>query len=288
MTKKKSRKMAAFLAAVLAAALCLCQAAFAAESAGIEEEEDRQSTLSIDLEGQDKTATMALYHVGEWDGSQGAYVPIDAFQGAGVSFADMMSEEGMTVDEMEAACETLIAYAAANGIQAVDTQTTEGGKLQFMPVGTGLYLVAQAGDASTFRVASFLTTLPMLEDGIWEYAVEAHPKNADVPVPPTQAPTEAPTQPGGNGSSSGGGRTRRTSDASGTAIGDGDVPLDTIEDDPTPLGQILDTIEDALTPLAGLLPKTGDRSIAYLPLFLAFLASGAGIVLFAAKRKREA
>ena len=117
MTKKKSRKMAAILAAVLAAALCLCQAAFAAESAGIEE--DRQSTLSIDLEGQDKTATMALYYVGEWDGSQGAYVPIDAFQGAGVSFAVMMSEEGMTVDEMEAACETLIAYAAANGIQAV-------------------------------------------------------------------------------------------------------------------------------------------------------------------------
>ena len=38
MMKDKKRKMAAFLAAVSAAALCLCQAAFAAESAGIEED----------------------------------------------------------------------------------------------------------------------------------------------------------------------------------------------------------------------------------------------------------
>ena len=163
MMKDKKRKMAAFLAAVSAAALCLCQAAFAAESAGIEE--DRQSVLSIDLEGQDKMATMALYHVGEWDGSQGTYVLTGDFGGASVSFADMMSEEGMSVDDTRAACEALIGYAVANGIQPVDLRTTEGGRLQFAPVDTGIYLVAQVGDSSTFQVSSFLTTLPVLEDG---------------------------------------------------------------------------------------------------------------------------
>ena len=282
MRDKKSRKMAAFLAAVLAAALCLCQAAFAAESAGIDTE--RQSTLSIDLEGQDKTATMALYRVGEWDGSQGMYVLAGSFEGAGVSFADMMTQEGMSAEDAKAACDTLIAYAAANGIQPVETKATEGGTLQFSPVDTGLYLVAQAGDTSTFQVSAFLTTLPMLEDGVWQYAPVAKPKNAVVPVPP--APTEPSTQPSGGGGSTGG-RNRRTSDVSGTTIGEAGVPLEAIDDGETPLAdRILDTIEDALTPLAGLLPKTGDRSIAYLPLFLAFLASGAGIVLFAAKRKR--
>lgn len=281
MMKDKKRKMAAFLAAVSAAALCLCQAAFAAESAGIEE--DRQSVLSIDLEGQDKMATMALYHVGEWDGSQGTYVLTGDFGGASVSFADMMSEEGMSVDDTRAACEALIGYAVANGIQPVDLRTTEGGRLQFAPVDTGIYLVAQVGDSSTFQVSSFLTTLPVLEDGAWDYAVVAHPKNADVPVPPP-APTEPATQPSGGGGGGGGGR-RTTAVQGGTVIGEGDVPLQTINDENTPLGQILDTIEDALTPLAGLLPKTGDRSISYLPLFLAFMASGAGIILFAVKRK---
>lgn len=278
MMKEKRSKMAAFLAAVLAAALCLCQAAFAAESAGIDPERD--TTLSIDLEGQDKKATMALYRIGQWDGSLGAYVLNDTFAGSGVDLAELMAGDGMTTQEMEDACAALVAYAHENGIQALETKDTEGGKLQFAAVPNGFYLVAQAGDDSTFRVAPFFTTLPLLEDGVWDYAVEAHPKNAAVPVVP---PTEPATQPGG----SGGGRTRRTSDVSGgTTIGEAGVPLDTIEDDPTPLGQILDTIEDALTPLAGLLPKTGDRSIAYLPLFLAFVASGAGIVLFAAKRKR--
>ncbi len=283
MIKKKTKKMAAFLAAVLMAALCLCQAAFAAEtkSAGIEE---RGSTLSIDLEGQDKRATMALYQIGDWDGEQGAYVLNGTFAGSGVDLAELMAGDGMTTQEMEDTCAALVAYAEAKGITAQEVKDTEEGRLTFGPVGNGLYLVAQTGEDSAFQVAPFFTTLPRLEDEGWDYQVEAQPKNAVVPVPPAEVPTEAPTQ-SGNGSTSGGSSTRRSSGAANTI--NAEAATDTIEDEATPLGeQIIDTIEDALTPLASLLPKTGDRSVAYLPLFLAFLASGAGIVLFAVKRKQ--
>ncbi len=283
MRKDKRRGMAAFLAAVLVAALCLCQAAFAAESAGIEE--DGQSTLSIDLEGQEKRATLSLYAIGHWDGSQGAYVLDDAFAGSGIDLAELMDGDGMTTQEMEEACAALAAYARDNGIQALETKDTEGGKLQFMPVPNGFYLVAQTGDDSTFKVASFFTPLPLLEDGTWDYGVEAHPKNADVPAPPP-TPTEPAARPdGGNGGGGGGGRRTYTVGGSAT-IGEGGTPLDTIEDGDTPLGPLLDTIQDTLTPLASLLPKTGDRSIAYLPLFLTFMASGAGILVLAGMRKR--
>lgn len=278
-TKHKKRKMAAFLTALLLTALCLCQAVFAADTAGIDP--TRQASLHIDLKEvgtttTDKTAVIAVYHVGEWDGTKGQYTLTERFAGSG---ADITGLE--TADDVLNASRILDAYAVSRNLAETAKQTTSNGEATFTGLSTGLYLVCQRrGDSDNVTVSPFLTTLPVLDEetDTWNYTVNCYPKSqADTP--------DTPDNPGGGGGGStgggGGGRTDLTDPGTTTIINEGSVPqagLDGGEgEDPI-------LIEEEGVPLFAL-PKTGDDSATYGMLIGIMVLAAAGGALMLWKRK---
>ena len=279
-TKHKKRKMAAFLTAVLLTALCLCQAVFAADTAGIDP--TRQASLHIDLKEvgtttTDKTAVIAVYHVGEWDGTKGQYTLTERFAGSG---ADIDSLE--TADDVRNASRILDAYAASRNLAETAKQTTSNGEATFTDLSTGLYLVCQRrGDSDNVTVSPFLTTLPVLDEetDTWNYTVNCYPKSqADTPDTP-----DNPGSGGGGGSNGGGGggRTDLTDPGTTTIINEGSVPQGGLDggegEDPI-------LIEEEGVPLFAL-PKTGDDSATYGMLIGIMVLAAAGGVLMLWKRK---
>ena len=272
--------MAAFLTALLLTALCLCQAVFAADTAGIDP--TRQASLHIDLKEvgtttTDKTAVIAVYHVGEWDGTKGQYTLTERFAGSG---ADITSLE--TADDVLNASRILDEYAASQNLAETAKQTTSNGEATFTGLSTGLYLVCQRrGDSDNVTVSPFLTTLPVLDEetDTWNYTVNCYPKSqADTPDTP-----DNPGSGGGGGSNGGGGggRADLTDPGTTTIINEGSVPqagLDGGEgEDPI-------LIEEEGVPLFAL-PKTGDDSATYGMLIGIMVLAAAGGVLMLWKRK---
>ena len=279
-TKHKKRKMAAFLTALLLTALCLCQAVFAADTAGIDP--TRQASLHIDLKEvgtttTDKTAVIAVYHVGEWDGTKGQYTLTERFAGSG---ADITGLE--TADDVRNASRILDEYAASQNLAETAKQTTSNGEATFTGLSTGLYLVCQRrGDSDNVTVSPFLTTLPVLDEetDTWNYTVNCYPKSqADTP--------DTPDNPGGGGGGGstgggGGGRTDLTDPGTTTIINEGSVPQGGLDggegEDPI-------LIEEEGVPLFAL-PKTGDDSATYGMLIGIMVLAAAGGVLVLRKRK---
>ena len=279
-TKHKKRKMAAFLTALLLTALCLCQAVFAADTAGIDP--TRQASLHIDLKEvgtttTDKTAVIAVYHVGEWDGTKGQYTLTERFAGSG---ADITGLE--TADDVRNASRILDEYAASQNLAETAKQTTSNGETTFTGLSTGLYLVCQRrGDSDNVTVSPFLTTLPVLDEetDTWNYTVNCYPKSqADTP--------DTPDNPGGGGGGGstgggGGGRTDLTDPGTTTIINEGSVPQGGLDggegEDPI-------LIEEEGVPLFAL-PKTGDDSATYGMLIGIMVLAAAGGVLVLRKRK---
>ena len=272
--------MAAFLTALLLTALCLCQAVFAADTAGIDP--TRQASLHIDLKEvgtttTDKTAVIAVYHVGEWDGTKGQYTLTERFAGSG---ADITGLE--TADDVRNASRILDAYAASRNLAETAKQTTSNGEATFTGLSTGLYLVCQRrGDSDNVTVSPFLTTLPVLDEetDTWNYTVNCYPKSqADTPDTP-----DNPGSGGGGGSNGGGGggRTDLTDPETTTIINEGSVPQGGLEggegEDPI-------LIEEEGVPLFAL-PKTGDDSATYGMLIGIMVLAAAGGVLMLRKRK---
>ena len=284
---RKLSKMAAFLTALLLTALCLCQAVFAADTAGIDP--TRQASLHIDLKevgttSTDKTATIAVYQVGEWDGAKGQYALTDRFSGSGADIANLT-----TAEDVLAASKALDEYAAAQNLTETARQTTSNGEADFSGLSTGLYMVCQRrGDSDNVTISPFLTTLPVLdeESDSWNYTVNCYPKSqADTTDDPNQGGGGGSSSGGGGGSSSGGdggrNQTDLTNSGTTTVIDDGSVPqagLDGGEgEDPI-------LIEEEGVPLFAL-PKTGDDSATYGMLIGLMVLAAAGGVLMFWKRK---
>lgn len=265
---KKMNKMAAFLAAVILMTISLCQAAFAGETAGIDTA--RPVSLTIDLEAQNKNATISIYKVGQWDGTAGAYALSQAFAGSGANIDDH------TATGVLSAAQTLEQFIKDNQIGTLGTQTTETGKLQFSGLSTGLYLVCQSRtSADNVTVSPYLTTLPVLneETNTWVYDVRSLPKyEAD--------------SAGGGGSSSGGGGGGGSS-TTGKHAARTDETVNVPDNDvPRAENPIVKAIEDVLVPL-GLLPKTGDNSTSIEIMLGITVMSAALLVLLLIKRRRR-
>ena len=252
---------------------------FAADTAGIDP--TRQASLHIDLKEvgtttTDKTAVIAVYHVGEWDGTKGQYTLTERFAGSG---ADITGLE--TAADVLNASRILDEYATSQNLAETAKQTTSNGEATFTGLSTGLYLVCQRrGDSDNVTVSPFLTTLPVLDEetDTWNYTVNCYPKSqADTP--------DTPDNPGGGGGGStgggGGGRTDLTDPGTATIINGGSVPqagLDGGEgEDPI-------LIEEEGVPLFAL-PKTGDDSATYGMLIGIMVLAAAGGVLMLRKRK---
>ena len=279
--------MAAFLTALLLTALCLCQAVFAADTAGIDP--TRQASLHIDLKevgvtSTDKVASIAIYKAGEWDGAKGQYTLTEPFAGSG---ADIASLE--TAEDVLTASRALDAYASEKNLPEAGKQTTSNGEATFTGLSTGLYLVCQRrGDSDNVTVSPFLTTLPVLDEetDTWNYTVNCYPKSqADTPDTP-----DNPGGGGGGGSTGGGGssggdggrnQTDLTNSGTTTVIDEGAVPQGGLDGG---AGEDPILIEEEGVPLFAL-PKTGDDSATYGMLIGLMVLAAAGGVLMFWKRK---
>ena len=331
--KNKINRMAAFLAAMILTVFSLCHAAFAADTNATMREDanmdtDRPLSLNITLVrdtaeiAADRTATVRLYQVGEWDASQGKYVLTEAFADSNVVLD--LDKAGDIREETIA----LRSYVAEKEIAPLASGRTQEGKYSFSDLSMGLYMVCSPSEeeakeiGDNARLTAFLVTLPLwtVDDntniGGWVYDVSTSSKYENVPHNPGDdnpggndpggndpgGNNPGGNNPGGNnpgGNNPGGGGPRRDRTPSSGGPGDGtpidddgtplgnldDNPLENIEDEGVPLSDnpIKQIIEDVLVPL-GLLPKTGDGSISYAPLLA--LMGASGLLIFALIRRR--
>ena len=251
---------------------------FAADTAGIDP--TRQASLHIDLKEvgtatTDKTAMIAVYHVGEWDGTKGQYTLTERFAGSG---ADITSLE--TADDVRNASRILDAYAASRNLAETAKQTTSNGEATFTGLSTGLYLVCQRrGDSDNVTVSPFLTTLPVLDEetDTWNYTVNCYPKSqADT--------TDDPNQGGGGGSSS---SDRVNGTVHTTTINEENVPLAPGPDsDAAMIPDTVAIIAEDEVPLAAL-PKTGEGRNVSILVFISGLAAALYLAIGSRKEKEQ-
>lgn len=135
--------------------------------------------------------SLNLYKVGDVHEDNGNYsfVPVKGLEA--LDYSDIQSPE--------------LAKSAAKAVEekkiaAVKTVTIgSNGTAEFSDLALGLYLVVQKTAASGYKMtASFLVSVPYLEDGAYVYNVKADPKT-DLEREVEPAPTEKPSTPSGGG-----------------------------------------------------------------------------------------
>ena len=154
----------------------------------------RKGSITITMKYKGKPVsggTLALYRVGDVHEDDGNYsfVPVKGLEA--LDYSDIQSPD--------------LAKAAAKAVEekkiaAVKTVTIgSSGTAEFSDLALGLYLVAQKTAASGYKMtASFLVSVPYLEDGAYVYNVKADPKtDLEREVKPT--PTQKPSTPSGGG-----------------------------------------------------------------------------------------
>ena len=284
--KRRKSKMAAFLTALMMT-VCFCQAVFAADTAGIDTA--RQGALAIDLKTVEetttnKTATIAVYKAGEWDGSQGRYELTESFQGSGADIHHLS-----TAEDLLKASQLLDQYALDQKIEETAVQTTSNGEARFTGLSTGLYLVCQReGTSDNVTMSPFLTTLPVLDEetNTWNYEVNCYPKSQpDTPDNPGGGSHGG----GGGGNNGGGGGPTHTdlTDTPSTTVTDTPDTITTIEPGEVPQAGLPIEIEEEGVPLFGL-PRTGDDSVTYGMLVGCMILAAAGGILILRKKNEAA
>ncbi|MDO5407997.1 MAG: LPXTG cell wall anchor domain-containing protein [Eubacteriales bacterium] len=260
---KKRNKVAAFLTAWILTTLCLCQAVFAAQTAGIDT--TRNTSLTLDFQGTGKRATINLFRVGEWDGSQGKYVLTGDFASSGAQL------DCPTANDVEKNAETLMTYAEyiPNQLKPLASLETVDGKVSFSGLTNGVYLFYQKPEAAADNVVlkAFLVRLPSLnvEGNGWVYDVTSYPKYSD-----KSTPTKPGNGDGGDGGSSGGGGGGRT--------------ITTIPSSEVPMGGLV-PIDPQPVPLAPL-PKTGDTGASTAFYMSMMLLAGVALLGIRAKKQK--
>ena len=154
----------------------------------------RKGSITITMKYKGKPVsggTLALYRVGDVHEDDGNYsfVPVKGLEA--LDYSDIQSPD--------------LAKAAAKAVEekkiaAVKTVTIgSSGTAEFSDLALGLYLVAQKTAASGYKMtASFLVSVPYLEDGAYVYNVKADPKT-DLEREVVPAPTQKPSTPSGGG-----------------------------------------------------------------------------------------
>ena len=149
-------------------------------------------TVTMKYKGEPVSGgSLNLYKVGDVHEDDGNYsfVPVkglDALDYSDIQSPDLAKAAAKAVEEKK--------------IAAVKTVTIgSSGTAEFSDLALGLYLVAQKTAASGYKMtASFLVSVPYLEDGAYVYNVKADPKtDLEREVKPT--PTQKPSTPSGGG-----------------------------------------------------------------------------------------
>lgn len=149
-------------------------------------------TLNMEVGGDGIPGGMlALFRVGEISESDGNYsfVLTEEFTPSGQTLEDIRSS---TLPGALADYAIFMELAPCQ-----ETEVDETGHAVFENVEPGLYLIIQTKPAEGYNpVNPFLVSLPVYEDGIYRYQVDATPKMSDLIPEETTQPTETtPTKP---------------------------------------------------------------------------------------------
>ena len=181
------------ISALLALLLLLCLPLSAAAAHPVPDL-TRKGSITITMKYKGKPVSggsLNLYKVGDVHEDDGNYsfVPVKGLEA--LDYSDIQSPD--------------LAKSAAKAVEekkiaAVKTVTIgSNGTAEFSDLALGLYLVAQKTAASGYKMtASFLVSVPYLEDGAYVYNVKADPKT-DLEREVVPAPTEKPSTPSGGG-----------------------------------------------------------------------------------------
>ena len=134
-------------------------------------------------------AQLTLYRVAELKRTDGtlSYAYCGYFYGCGIALGDLT--DSTLAEQLQA----FLPAGAEGTVQTAD----EDGNVTFTDLELGLYLVVQTKASGGYEpINSFLVSLPMEEDGQWNYTVDATPKvGTYVPQTPPDTP-DHPVIPG--------------------------------------------------------------------------------------------
>ncbi len=160
--------------------------------------------------------SLALYQIAGTTvtAEEGAvYHYTEDFSGCG---GDLLTEEALARAET---AEFFAAWVTEHTVAAATTDTVNAdGQAAFMDLACGLYLVTQSEPADGYQpINAFLVSVPIQEDDIWIYNVDATPKTSPVTKEPTDEPKVEPGIPDtGNPNPDGSGGTTGGNTPSGT------------------------------------------------------------------------
>ncbi len=179
------RGLALLLALVLACGMAL--SAYAADNASLDFTQNGSIELTLaDSDGNAVSGgSVTLYQVATLylDDGNMAYSYTDAFSGCGVT---------LDVEDTSLA-ETLADYAASKGVSGTTLSIGSSGTVSFGGLDLGLYLVVQTTESDNYETISpFVVTVPLEEDGVWVYDVDASPKVGA--VTPTEPEPDEPDE----------------------------------------------------------------------------------------------
>ncbi len=181
-------------AVLLAVLLCgTCLTVNAADTTDLDLGRKGEISLTLYSEEAGSAVTdgaITLYEVADLtlDNGNMAYVKTAAFK----------AFEGTLDPEADGLAGSLEAYTAANQVKGDTKQVDVDGSLCFSGLNLGLYLIVQTTrSAGYYPIESFLVTVPLAQDGVWVYSVDASPKTEvylqSEPEPePTPEPTPTP------------------------------------------------------------------------------------------------
>lgn len=166
----------------------------------------QKGSVSVTMMYEEKAVsggTMTLYQAGEIMEDDGNYsfALTDAFLPSGADLTDVSSAE---------LAEELALYAQDAGLSGVEVKIGNDGKAEFSDLEPGLYLLIEKEAAKGYnKVAPFLVSVPVLENGVYIYEVDASAKME--PVKESDEPGDArdPNKPDrpGSGTKDSGNRT---------------------------------------------------------------------------------
>lgn len=164
-------------------------------------EMNRRGTITVKMESDGKAVTggiLTAYRVGEIredDGNYGfeAVSGMESFiSNNDVRFTGVFSEETLSSPELMSA---LAKFVTEESFPAYDVEKNENGRVVFDNVTLGLYLIVQTEASDGYKpISAFLISVPMNEDGTYEYNVNAEGKfeMESAPMVPDQPDAPAP------------------------------------------------------------------------------------------------
>ncbi len=164
-----------------------CLSAAAADTTDIDLGKKGSISLTLYSDEAGETVTdgaLTLYEVAELTLTDGnmAYVRTAAFAG----FTGELDVEDTSL------AKDLTAYVSSGGVTGTTRTIASDGSVSFSGLTLGLYLIVQTTQSTGYyTIDPFLVTVPLAQDGVWVYDVDASPK---VEVKPEPAPEPEPEQ----------------------------------------------------------------------------------------------